>query len=124
MRRYDLLVNGPNEETEYLMTVTDAVHQDGAVETSVEGRTGISATWMAVVLLAVLSALAAVGVVRLGQLIDRTDSLIVEQQRTACYGRLQWLADPVLDHPEGDAFRVGASRSCEGDTPSIAFEDD
>ncbi|HUF33966.1 MAG TPA: hypothetical protein VMN58_12240 [Acidimicrobiales bacterium] len=97
---------------------------DDQTELSLERSAGLSPTWVAVALLAVLAVLAVVGVVRLGQLIDRTDSLIVEQQRATCYERLQWLGDPFDDHPEGDDLRGATSRHCEGDAPLIGFEDD
>lgn len=124
MRTYGCLVNPPSEQIEYLSETGERGHDDRVLGASVERRVGVSPMWAAVALLAVLVGVAAVGVVRLGQLIDRTDSLIVEQQRTTCYERLQWLPDQFENHPEEDDLRVGQSRHCEGETPLIAFEDD
>lgn len=123
MQTYHFLVSQPKEQTEHPETVEPA-HEDGAVGASVERRGGLSPTWAVVALLAVLSVVAAVGVLRLDQLIERTDSLIVEQQRATCYERLQWLGDPSESHPERNDLRAGASRRCEGDSPLIRFDSD
>lgn len=112
----------PGEPIEYLAETDGANQEEQAPAASVQQTAGAAATWLAVALLAVLVAVAAVGVVRLDQLIDRTDALIVEQQRVTCYERLQWLPDQFEDHPEGDDLRTGLSRRCEGDKPRIAFD--
>lgn len=122
MASYAHGVSPPTEEIEYLTEPSGRTPGDTAPEIRRERRSGLSAISVAILLLAALCGIAAVGVVRLGALLDRTEALIVEQQRTTCYERLQWLGDSFGDHPDGNDLRGGLSRHCEGDEPLVAFE--
>jgi hypothetical protein len=119
---YDQAVQPATEQIEILPDMTEVAQPHGGDNSRPEPRRRLSAMWVAVVLLAALCGLAAVGVTRLNALVDRTESLIVEQQRTTCYERLQWLGDPFDNHPDSGDLRVGASRHCEGDEPLTGFE--
>jgi predicted PurR-regulated permease PerM len=115
-------MGAPIEQIEYPTETADLAEGHAAAVTRRERRGAISAMSVAIVLLAALCGIAAVGVARLSALVERTESLIVEQQRTTCYERLQWLGDSFADHPESGDLRVAASRSCEGDEPLVEFE--
>jgi hypothetical protein len=120
---YDLEVVPPVEEVEYLPVSSDITEKQGsAVGGDGRGRAN-PAMYVAVVLLVVLCAICAVAVMRLDALVSRTESLIVEQRRTTCYERLQWLGDSFGDHPEAEDLRAGVAQQCEGDDPLIEFSD-
>lgn len=122
MTSYDDAVNPAAEQIEILPDMADVAQPHGGHKSRAERQRRPSAMWVAVALLVALCGIAAVGVARLGELLERTESLIMEQQRTTCYERLQWLGDSFGDHPESGDLRVGASRQCEGDEPLVAFE--
>jgi hypothetical protein len=70
----------------------------------------------------VVAVLALAQTLLLARLIDRTDSLTIEQKRATCYARLTWLTpDPDVQRPL--VPRSTTAQHCEGDDPRTEFGD-